>query len=708
MKDSKKLNNKKKSFAFLIVVGLGIGFAFLSTQLNINGTTNVLGSKWSVYFDNIQVSEGSMEAELPTIDTNKTTVDFEVTLANPGDFYEFTVDAKNDGTIDAMIESISMTELSSNVLKYLNYEVTYEEGGPIARNDVLEAKTSTTYKVLVEFKKDVVASDLSEENTSLNLSFSVNYVQSTIKTANTFLKVARYSALSDNSIDFTKMSSDTNGKGLYLLSETRNDTNPIYYYRGAVENNNALFAGYCWKIVRTTETGGTKLVYNGLPGRAYQNVERLDNSSYVSMTNDQTYPYTFDTTSKEWKNSNETNYSEVVFIFSVEEAGDYILNYNLELPESLWGEVAFYKDGVELARISGARESKLYFNDLEPSNVIKISYWNYSNVTISMDKGVGDSVVGCTNTIGEATQLTKSKFNENDNSIAYAGYMYGTVYEVKNKSTTSSDLYGNSFTYSNGTYTLSNTQSGADSTHHYTCFNSTGICEQIAYVHYLSYSTACYIPLTEGKSIEDVLEEMLSESSNTNNSTIKTTIDNWFGDTFTTYFTNKGKNYNDYLEDTIWCNDRTVYNYNGLNPNGENFNTNLSHGGDGREENGTPTLICPNKNDAFTVSDTTNGNGKLTYPVGLLTSDEIMLAGGQNIDNSSYYLYTNQYWWSMTPKHLGVSTPYNFLVYERGELNGTNVNGATGVRPSISLKSSVKVREGGNGTAVTPYEFVVE
>ena len=66
-------------------------------------------------------------------------------------------------------------------------------------------------------------------------------------------------------IDFNQESSDTNGKGIYLKNETLNDEFPIKYYRGNVTNNNVNFAGYCWKIIRTTEKGGTKLLYNGKP-----------------------------------------------------------------------------------------------------------------------------------------------------------------------------------------------------------------------------------------------------------------------------------------------------------------------------------------------------------------------------------------------------------------------------------------------------------
>lgn len=69
----------------------------------------------------------------------------------------------------------------------------------------------------------------------------------------------------NNGIQFNAISSDTNGKGVYIRSGTENDLYPIYYYRGAVTNNNVLFANFCWKIVRTTDTGGVKLIYNGIP-----------------------------------------------------------------------------------------------------------------------------------------------------------------------------------------------------------------------------------------------------------------------------------------------------------------------------------------------------------------------------------------------------------------------------------------------------------
>ncbi len=67
-------------------------------------------------------------------------------------------------------------------------------------------------------------------------------------------------------IDYSKVNSSTNGEGVYLFDETKNDTHPVYFFRGTHNlNNNLLYANICWKIVRTTETGGVRIIYNGKP-----------------------------------------------------------------------------------------------------------------------------------------------------------------------------------------------------------------------------------------------------------------------------------------------------------------------------------------------------------------------------------------------------------------------------------------------------------
>ena len=93
-------------------------------------------------------------------------------------------------------------------------------------------------------------------------------------------------------------------------------------------------------------------------------------------------------------------------------------------------------------------------------------------------------------------------------------------------------------------------------------------------------------------------------------------------------------------------------------------------------------LICPQKNDAFTVSDTTNGNGALTYPVGLLSMDEMVLTGGWSTSNRGYYLYSGQYWWASSPNNFNGSNANVRNVNSNGNANNANnVNNNNGVRP---------------------------
>ena len=120
--------------------------------------------------------------------------------------------------------------------------------------------------------------------------------------------------------------------------------------------------------------------------------------------------------------------------------------------------------------------------------------------------------------------------------------------------------------------------------------------------------------------------------------------------------------------------------------------------------NKSPQLKCPTASDKFTVN-TSNGNGALTYPVGLITADEVAMAGGKfGTGNSTYYLYTNQHYWSGSPSIFdsAYSSASEFIVYSSGSI-GINyvVDHGIGARPVVSLSSKVKLS--GNGTYSNPY-----
>ena len=157
---------------------LTVVYAALSTTLNISGNAEVSAASWDIYLDNVQLNSSSATTSVPTI-SNKTTVSFSTTLSKPGDFYEFTIDVVNNGSIDAMIDSVTKTPaLTTTQVKYLNYIVEYQNGESINTKQLVEKESFVRLKVKVEFRKDITASDLPTTSEILDLAFTVNYVQS--------------------------------------------------------------------------------------------------------------------------------------------------------------------------------------------------------------------------------------------------------------------------------------------------------------------------------------------------------------------------------------------------------------------------------------------------------------------------------------------------------------------------------------------------
>ena len=119
----------------------------------------------------------------------------------------------------------------------------------------------------------------------------------------------------------------------------------------------------------------------------------------------------------------------------------------------------------------------------------------------------------------------------------------------------------------------------------------------------------------------------------------------------------------------------------------------------------TPTLNCSQSNDLFTASGSSKGNKKLIYPIGLITADEVILAGGfGGSNNSSYYLYTGQDYWTLSPRFFNGGYASVFYVNSTGFLSSANVNGSYGVRPVINLKADLSFT--GEGTIDSPYEVI--
>ena len=430
-------------------------------------------------------------------------------------------------------------------------------------------------------------------------------------------------------IDFSQRSSNTNGRGLYTRAGTENTEYPIHYYRGQVYNNNVSFAGFCWLIVRTTDTGGIKLIYNG------------------PQDENGTCTHLYSETSSE--SSNETS-----------------------------GESS---------------------NEVSPevANGLKRK-GEYTGITVNGN----------------------NSFSLDSTNPTHGGYMYGGSYTITEvhpgyDDDTSGSYFGESFTWDGEEYKLTNPKVDRDLTHHYTCNLKTadGSCSTIRYFYYDAYGYAYSIELTGGEGIAEAIEKI---QTNDNDSLVKTYIDSWYRDNMTSY--------TNYLEDTIWCNDRSIPSelaYGGWKESGDIIRDlyfgavesppNIAYQDDFTMRT-EPRLACPQKNDAFTV-DNADGNKKLQYPVGLLTYDEVLLAGSvsrtyftSNVDNPLVYLDAEVTFYTMSPSFASG----NYLI----ALSGTGTDGHGGymfsswyggLRPSISLKPGTVIEDDdSDGTLAKPYK----
>ena len=170
-----------KILLIILILGLGLGYAYINSDLNINGTAQVNSANWDVHWANIQVKNGSVSASSPTI-SDQTTVNYSVVLNTPGDYYEFTVDAVNGGTIDAMIDTIDSKLNGATITTlpdYLNYTVAYSDDGALQPNHQLLHNTTETYKVRIEYRTDIEVNQLPATNQTLSLQFTVTYRQAT-------------------------------------------------------------------------------------------------------------------------------------------------------------------------------------------------------------------------------------------------------------------------------------------------------------------------------------------------------------------------------------------------------------------------------------------------------------------------------------------------------------------------------------------------
>ena len=251
-------------------VFIRVGYAFLSQDLTIGGLALASKNVWGISFaeDSIvedtahldsceNTSECSKVLQRPTIAQNGKSINFGISFHEKDEYYEFTVDIVNNGTIDAMLDEIVKDGLSENS-NYLDFTVTYSDGMPIAQYDqLLKNGGRETLKVKVKCKSDL------EEDLNTNLGITANYVQA------------------NNNMQSRSYDPETMIRSLNTLNTSIADDDPDNNLRfiGANPDNYVSFNNQTWRIIGVFD-GRLKLIQESIGNYVWDTSKRDVNDSW--------------------------------------------------------------------------------------------------------------------------------------------------------------------------------------------------------------------------------------------------------------------------------------------------------------------------------------------------------------------------------------------------------------------------------------------
>ena len=171
----------------IVVAGLTVAFAALSTTLNINGTAYLDAAKWGIRFENLssptKIGSATITGTAKIEEAKSASITgMNVGLSTPGDKVTYTVDLVNKGTINAKIDNIEKTVLTSEQQRYLTFKVTDKDGREVSEGDILSAGETRNLTITIEFIKDLTKEDLPTSTSTISLSYKLNFVQTDEKT----------------------------------------------------------------------------------------------------------------------------------------------------------------------------------------------------------------------------------------------------------------------------------------------------------------------------------------------------------------------------------------------------------------------------------------------------------------------------------------------------------------------------------------------
>ena len=213
-----------------------------------------------------------------------------------------------------------------------------------------------------------------------------------------------------------------------------------------------------------------------------------------------------------------------------------------------------------------------------------------------------------------------------------------------------------------------------------------------------SYNNNMYVGFKYGSDSDDYA----TTHANINNSTILGADDRDDTSTLNGWYRANLLGYANYIDGNAgFCGDRRVTSGTGTGTSTTYYQPYT------RISDSSPSLSC-NTNDIYTTTDSSTGNKALTYPIGLISADEAMLAGIPNWNssgNTNNYLYTEQTYWTMSPFSYSSGGARVFVVWSDGDISDLLVSWADyGVRPVINIRSNVELT--GTGSQTDPFVVV--
>ncbi len=227
-----------------IMLLMVIGYAAFSTQLNINGTSNI-SSNWDIRITNItsDLHGGATNATEPTYDNeNGLTASFSTNLVSPGDYALYTVTVRNNGDIDATLTDIEISD--SN-----NPAIVFETSG-LEEGDNLLKQTEDELIVKVSYSESV---ESQPEITTSNITVTLTYEQASGGSIPE--EPAGPTSVMAGGIEIPVI---TTGDGLY--ADTYEEGR--YFYKGTNPNNYITFNNETWRIVSVENDGTIKIIRN--------------------------------------------------------------------------------------------------------------------------------------------------------------------------------------------------------------------------------------------------------------------------------------------------------------------------------------------------------------------------------------------------------------------------------------------------------------